>query len=123
MPQQPLTPSGVQQKLTELYALNDVQLQAESNALKDNFRQWTKDNFSLNAEQTVYLDNMDAEWIEPTSYTLSIAIRYRRAVTLTVTGSPGASKLVRSSDNMVFVQRATGVEVTGSAQIDIEYYV
>ncbi len=48
MPQVPLTPTGVQQKITELYALSDPQLAVQAGLIRSDFRQWVKDNFSLN---------------------------------------------------------------------------
>ncbi|MPT36344.1 MAG: hypothetical protein E2604_14965 [Flavobacterium sp.] len=59
MTKQPLTPVGVQNKLTELYALADLALQTEALTIQSFFKEWVKANFTLNTKQDEYLDNLN----------------------------------------------------------------
>lgn len=58
MPKQPMTPTGVQNKLTELYALSETALQTEALTVQDFFKEWIKANFTLTIEQDEYLENL-----------------------------------------------------------------
>ncbi len=59
MPLFPFSPQGVQDLLTELYALPDPDLAIEGDAIASDFKSWIAANFDLTTEQLSYLDAMD----------------------------------------------------------------
>lgn len=122
MAQQPFTPVGVQAKLDELYLLPDASLYFEADQVRDDFRNWMKANFSLTTEQDAYLDALPADFITPTAFDTSMAIRYRRPITLTQLGPVSASKLVRTSPALEYTyDPVSGVSVAGTVSITVEY--
>lgn len=122
MAQQPFTPAGVQAKLDELYVLPDASLYAEADQVRDDFSNWMKVNFALTTEQDVYLDSLPLDFITPTAFDTSMAIRYRRPITLTQLGPVSASKLVRTSPALEYTYDPLGgISVAGSVSITVEY--
>jgi len=61
MAQQPFTQQGVNAKQNELYNLSDSALLTECNIVAGNFRQWFKDNFILDTDQTAYINEIPAK--------------------------------------------------------------
>ncbi len=121
MAKQPFTPAGVQTKQTELYALPDNQLIAQADLIRTDLRQWTKDNFILDATQTTYLDGIDAEWISFSGALTGLAVQYRRPVILTIIGPVSASKLIRTPNDLIVTTSSAGIEVDGTLTFEIEY--
>ncbi|MBS1781033.1 MAG: hypothetical protein JST70_17035 [Bacteroidetes bacterium] len=121
MAKQPFTPAGVQAKQTELYALPDNQLTDQADVIRADLRQWTKENFILDATQITYLDGIDAEWISFSGALTGLAVQYRRPVILTIIGPIAASKLIRTPNDLVATTSATGITVDGTLTFEIEY--
>lgn len=121
MAKQPFTPAGVQAKQTELYALPDNQLLVQADLIRSDLRQWTKDNFILDAAQTTYLDAIDAEWISFSGALTGLAVEYRRPIILTIIGPVSASKLIRTPNDLVATTSASGITVDGTLTFEIEY--
>ncbi|UPZ36510.1 hypothetical protein MUB18_20705 [Sphingobacterium sp. PCS056] len=61
MTKQPLTPTGVQDKLTELYELTSTAIQVEALAIQADFKAWVKDQFTLTTNQEDYLDDLNQQ--------------------------------------------------------------
>ncbi|MBT2621925.1 hypothetical protein [Chryseobacterium sp. ISL-6] len=61
MAKQPMTPTGVQNKINALYLLSDAALQAEAEAIQADFKAWIKANFSLSTQQGDYLDRLNSQ--------------------------------------------------------------
>lgn len=59
----PLTTAGVQELMNDLYALPQVELQLEANAIGADFPLWIKSHFELRESQSAYLDQIDEMWI------------------------------------------------------------
>jgi len=127
MPTQSLTPSGVQLKLDELYALSDPALQLEAEALQSDYQGWIAANFSLTPEQQTYLANLDAQFIEYAAFNSAFAMRNRMPMALAVlnpsaSSKSAASKLVRTNNSMIVTQDPIGgITVTGSFDYEFEY--
>jgi len=122
MAQQPFTPAGVQAKLDELYVLPDASLYFEADQVRDDFRNWMKANFSLTTEQDAYLDALPGDFVTPTAFDTSMAIRHRRPITLTQLGTVSASKLIRTVPALEYIyDPVTGVSVAGAVSITVEY--
>lgn len=56
MPLFPFSPEGVQDLLTQLYALPDPDLALEATAISTDFKLWIAANFVLSADQLSYLN-------------------------------------------------------------------
>lgn len=127
MTQEPFTSAGVQQKITDLYALPDNQLNDEAALVRADFPTWLKDNFILSNAQETYLDNMDAPFIESAACDTATAMEFRLPITLTETGSTSmttarASKLIKKRKNITMEYSETGgVSATGSLDFEIIY--
>ncbi len=89
MPVQPFTPSGVDLKVSELYALPDNQLFLEADQIRDSFINWVNGNFSLTNDQSGYLNQMDVQFRDYLAQQLSVGVRFRIPIVLQVVGIIG----------------------------------
>lgn len=123
MAKEPLTAAGVQQKFSDLYALNDAQLNAEADLIANSFRQWVKDNFILDTSQETYLDGIDDVFIASAAADTSLAVRNRRSITYQPpTTPPGVSKYIRKSSSLVVTYNpANGTVVSGTLSFEAYY--
>ena len=122
MPTQTLTPSGVQLKMDELYALSDPALQLEAESLQSDYQGWIAANFTLTTEQQTYLANLDALFIEYAAFNSAFAMRNRLSMSLAILNPSAASKLVRTISSMIVTQEPTGgVTISGSFDYEFEY--
>lgn len=84
-----LDSNGVQQKLTELYALSDQQLSFEAQKMRNDFIQWVSDNFVLTQLQIQYLVQfMDPGFRKNLSNQLSAGIDDRLPISYDSMGDP-----------------------------------
>lgn len=121
MTKAPFTPAGVQQKLDELYALANSDLATQANLIRSDFRQWVKDNFTLDSSQSAYLDGMDEQWIEQAASQSAFAIRNRLPINLTIEPPQPASKLVRTTSHLIAENGTDGFVPSGSLTFEIVY--
>ncbi len=124
MPKQPLTATGVQDKLAELYALSDTQLAQEASALATDFLGWIDNHFNLTTAQNSYLSGVSADFITLAAAQTSFAIKYRRNITFNPSAPPGSwsSKLIRSSSSLVATDsNTTGMSSSGSLSFEVVY--
>ncbi|MCX3265635.1 hypothetical protein [Pedobacter agri] len=59
----PFSPQGVQDLLSQIYALPQAQLRQEAAAASANFRLWLSENFELTTTQLAYLESIDNAFI------------------------------------------------------------
>lgn len=122
---QPLTPTGVQDKQDELYILPDSDLKIEAETIRTDFRVWMNDNFSLTPSQETYLDNLPDDFVHPLACDTSTAVGFRLPITLVITGTFSASKLIRTNPSMEYSYDPTlasgGFEAIGSLEIEFVY--
>ena len=121
MTKAPFTPAGVQQKLSELYALADSDLATQANLLQSDFRQWVKDNFTLDSAQSTYLDGMDDRWIKQAASQSAFAVQNRLPINLTTEPPQPASKLVRTTSHLIAENGPNGFVPSGSLTFEILY--
>lgn len=120
MTKEPLTPSGVQQKTTDLYALSDPLLLAEADMIRTDFRTWIQDNFLLNNDQQTYLNNIDDQFIQLASCQTGFAVENRLPVDMIIIGSGNvASKLIKTSNTLI-CEYDPGAGVTPSGGVTFE---
>ena len=123
MAKEPLTAAGVQQKFSDLYALNDTELNAEADLIAGNFRQWVKDNFILGTDQESYLDGIDEVFIASAASDTCIAARNRLGVNYQPPLTPpGVSKYIRKSSSLVVVyDPVNGTVASGTLSFEAYY--
>lgn len=125
MPIQPLTPTGVQDKQNELYVLADPALHIEAESIRMDFRSWMNTNFSLTPVQSTNLTNLPDDFVHSLACDVSAAVMFRLPITLIITGTVSASKLIRTRPEMEYsfnpVPGTGGYVVTGSLEIEFEY--
>jgi len=131
MEKQPLTPTGVQAFLDELYALPDEQLQQEAQALALDFSGWLSSHFELTADQIEFIDDeLSASFISFVSSRVPFVMEHRLPITYSVFKKPPAEeeeewgKIITTTDN---VSQASTSELftsgtSGSFQFIASYY-
>lgn len=82
MAQYPFSPEGVQDLLLELYALSDIDLHNESDALQGNIVSWVSLHFDLTLDQENYLVALDPTFLAGAAQEISITIRNRQKLRL-----------------------------------------
>ena len=125
MPLQPFTPAGVTAKTTELYALSTSLLNAQADLVEADFKDWIKDNFTLDASQTSFLTGINDHAAKYFGTQCSMAFRAKLTITLTVGGvpTPPSPKWVVSQDSLTTSTNSSGaLETTGSLTFKIEYH-
>lgn len=116
---EPLTPAGIASKLADLYALSDSLLRAEAVLIRDDFRNWMDDNFTMTTDQEGYLDGFPADYEEFLADMLYVAVKNRRPVVYTPPDTTArASKLLPISDTFEW-EYNPDVETFLSGALDI----
>jgi len=118
------SPSGVQQKLTELYLLTNAQLIQQADSIQIDFKSWIVANFDLSVSQSDYLAQMDPNTIKDYGYQTSLAVRNRLPVTLVYPQptQPGYAKWSVMNNNLIISANGSGSQtVTGSLNFTMEY--
>ena len=123
MPPYPFTPEGVLQMQNELYSQSDAYVHAQAALVRDDFRQWVADQFSLSSDQQAYLFELDEAFVQTAAFQLSTAITWRLSITLIVPAETmPTSKLIRTENNFVPVSsHDKRYRVTGSLTFILYY--
>lgn len=121
MPKQPFTSTGVADKLTELYALSDSQLETQANDARSDFQTWMTDNFTLTTLQADSLSNLDARFVEYVSFQVYFALSNRLSVAVNKTGTESTGKLIHAAGNVSCDFSSSGFSAAGTFSIDITY--
>lgn len=125
MPLQPLTPTGVQNKLSELYALPDNLLFIEADAIQNNFSTWMKNNFSLSTEQKNFLDGMNDNALDYFGYQCGFCFTHRLDISLdypTPPEIPNIGKWPEVSDTIHVAADGKGsIKVVGMLKFTMLY--
>ena len=121
----PFTPQGVEDKLVVLYALPDGDLAIEAAAIKTNFKDWVKNNFTLSTAQVGYIDDIDTKTSEYYGEQCSFCFTNRLDIILIYPEPPeppGYAKWTGSSNNIeVKTDGAGNNVVAGSFTFTISY--
>lgn len=123
----PLTPDGVQAKLSELYALPDVELVAQADLIAADFRLWVTNNFILNPAQKDYIDGMNADASRYFGLQCSICFHHRLPIGLIYPApptTPGYTKWTGPDDKLKISTDGNGnIRIEGSFTFIISYEV
>lgn len=121
----PFSEKGVEDKLEALYALTDPDLAVEADAIETDFTNWMKANFSLDTQQTAYLDTINMQAIRYYGSQCALCFRHRLDIQLIYPAppsAPGYSKWLDVTDTIVIGVDGTGnLEVNGSLTFTIAY--
>ena len=86
-----LTPNGVAQLLTDLYALSPSQLLLQATAVKADFKKFVADNFTLSTDQKEYLNGLNNQAAEYFGDQCWFCFQYKLKVTLVYPDPPTAA--------------------------------
>jgi len=118
----PFTPQGVQDLLTQLYALTDPQLELEAASLQADLPAWLRAKFDLTTHQETYLDNLGATFINFSATRSSFALANRLPIELIVPeaarGQQEQEKIIKSSDK---TSLDSNDEPSGSLTFEVEF--
>lgn len=119
--QQPFTPAGVQQKVSDLYALTQSQRLAEASLIRSDFETWINNNFTLNQAQQTYLSQIDSRFITESADATALAVENELPISLSNTGL-GPTKLVHRKGTIDLTWSIqNGFIATGTVEFVIEY--
>jgi hypothetical protein len=123
MPLPLLTPTGLADKLDELYLLTDPELQIEAQAIRADFRPWMNLNFDLTPGQVNNLDNLPDDFVHALACNASSAVAFRLPITLSILNPVSVSKMIRTEPALAFSfdPVTSTYVVTGSLNIIFEY--
>lgn len=121
----PLTPTGAEDKLTELYALSDRELATQAMAIMIDFRAWVKTNFDLTTAQELYVDGMNADAARYFGWQCAVAFQNRIDIELIYPApptTPGYSKWTGSESTVKMSTDGAGNKrLTGKLTFVIDY--
>lgn len=84
----PFTPEGVQQKQSELYELGDEELMQQAKDISSDFVSWVNNNFELDDEQRVYLQELPENDALINGWQTASAVLFRQEVSIEDTTPP-----------------------------------
>lgn len=97
----PLTSSGVDEKMYDLYQKDDSQVELEADYVKVNFFDWIINTFILTEDQIIYLYSLRLEFALRNGQVLAYCFRHRLEVTLTKGDlAQRSSKFIRREENV-----------------------
>ncbi|MCD0490569.1 hypothetical protein LPB86_20180 [Pedobacter sp. MC2016-14] len=122
MTKQPMTPTGVEDKIEEVYLLSAPDLLAEANAIQADFKGWVADNFILSSSQEDYLDNLNDRISTYFGSQCSICFTNKLPIILIYPGPPSGdySKWTGSS-NTLDVKSEGGAEPVATGTLTFEF--
>ena len=126
MPLEPMTPTGVEDKIKALYLLSDTALQVEALAIQADFKAWIQANFILSTKQEDYLDDLNAQASAYFGSQCSVCFSNRLSVELIYPTPPVGEhrKWTGSSNTMAVKADGTGIPVaTGTLTFEFTYTV
>lgn len=122
MAKQPMTPTGVQDKINALYLLSDSALQTEAEAIQADFKAWIKANFSLSTQQGDYLDRLNRQISTYFGSQSSICFSNRLPIILIYPEPPsGEYSKWTGSSNTLTVKSDGGGKPTATGTLTFEF--
>ncbi|MBN9284102.1 MULTISPECIES: hypothetical protein [unclassified Flavobacterium] len=124
MTKQPMTPTGVDDKIKELYLLSNAALQTEALAIQADFKTWIKDNFILSTKQEDYLDDLNTQTSTYFGSQSSICFSNRLPIELIYPAPPVGehSKWTGSSNNLAVKSDGSAKPIaTGTLTFEFSY--
>ena len=132
MTKKPLTPTGVSEVVTELYALPDEALLNEADAVATDFRLWLAEHFTLTPRQEVFITHgLQVSFIAFVQARLPFAFLNRLPISYTVMGEVPTEddeeewgKVIEGLDatSQTSGRRGTGSGASGAFQFVGQYY-
>lgn len=82
MKKTPFNQAGLDAKKEELYKLSESEFRAQLKEIQNNTNNWVQNNFTLDGEQSNYLNSMPKEILAEIGLSTAIAIDYKLKLTL-----------------------------------------
>lgn len=118
----PLTPTGVDQKVSELYGLSENELQGQADLVATNFKSWLTQNFQLEPDQASFLSSMDNRFANDLGKKISITISKKLPMKFVKPPKPQeASKFITTRDTVEIELYNGSYTATGDLTITIGY--
>lgn len=118
----PFTPTGASDLLAALYALSDADLQIEADALRSDFKSWVETKFTLDSDQTAYLNGMNDNMTHYLSEQCHLCLINRLTINLEKPPTPsGYQGKWFKTRNSIETSSESGLEATGSFTIEVVY--
>src|SRR5690554_889841 len=118
----PLTTDGVQMKATELFALDQLDLDVEAYALATDFREWIDTNFELSTDELEYLESADEDFIRMISSVVFVCVRNRLPIDFAKSPITLAAKRFETKATFDFDYQWGGtVEKATDVKLDVVY--
>ena len=89
-----LTPEGVKDQLAALYDLQDSDLETEAKAIKEDFRSWVVNHFTLDDDQKKYLNSLPDRSVEYFGEQCCFCFLYRLNINFVYPSPPAAASRV-----------------------------
>lgn len=123
MTKQPMTPTGVQDKIDELYLLTDITLEEEAAAIQADFKAWVKANFTLTTKQEDYLDELGTQILGFFGASCSVAFSNRLPIDLIYPAPPTTDYSKYTGCNNALAVKSDGGKpvATGTLSFEITY--
>ena len=119
---QPLTPAGVAQKVSELYALSDNELKGQASIVASNFKSWLSQNFQLDPAQTNFLATMNNVFASDLGKKISVALDNKLPIKFVKPPVPQeASKFISTKDTVQIELYKGNYTASGDITITIGY--
>lgn len=122
MPLEPMTPTGVEDKIKALYLLSDTALQLEALAIQADFKAWIKANFILSTKQEDYLDDLNAQISAYFGSQCSICFSNRLAIEMIYPAPPtGEYRKWTGSSNTMAVKADGSIKPVATGKLTFEF--
>lgn len=122
MPKVPLTPAGIAQLQTDLYALPDPELFVEADAAYTDFVAWVDSKIELIPAQLTWLGDIDEMFIKLLGIKTAIALKNRLDLSLTMASGSGSGKWFQDKDTIAPKWVGTGeIVATGTLEFETGY--
>jgi len=120
----PFTTEGVQDKLVELYALPDEDLNLQADRIEVFFRDWMDEHFILSSSQKDFMNSMKDEAVNYFGSQCALCFRHRLSILLNypLPPAPGYAKWPESSNTIkVSADNQGNILVSGSLTFTMLY--
>lgn len=124
MQKKPFSQPGFELLQTELYALDDVLLQLEADAIAINFKAWMNQHFELSVKQLTFLNLIDQKAVYFLEMQTSFAVANRLPITLQKTEDDDekTGKVIKPKSKFTVTADSAGkLSVEGDLEIQIYY--
>lgn len=123
----PFTPSGVEQKFHEIYALPQTEINAHAGRIATDLPGWMSAEFTLNQKEIQYIASIEPEYIGFLQGELSEAVKSKLPIHLDPPYPPvendGSKRIKLSKTVQRYYHNGQILPATGGVNIAIDYLI